>query len=75
MGGHLDEPVGDPGLTRPAQHGRVDQTPAHQYDSAQPYDGIPDREIESLPEFDEVIATVGTLARYRVQAVDLTTRT
>ncbi len=53
----------------------MDQTPAHQYDSAQPYDGIPDREIESLPEFDEVIATAGTLARYRVQAVDLTTRT
>ncbi|GAQ57939.1 LOG family protein [Streptomyces acidiscabies] len=53
----------------------MDQTPAHRYDSAQPYDGIPDREIESLPEFDEVIATVGTLARYRVQAVDLTTRT
>ncbi|QZZ33010.1 Rossmann fold nucleotide-binding protein [Streptomyces sp. ST1015] len=34
-----------------------------------------DREIESLPEFDEVIAEYGTLARYRVQAVDLTTRT
>ncbi|MEX3102780.1 MULTISPECIES: LOG family protein [unclassified Streptomyces] len=53
----------------------MDQTPAHQYDSAQPYDGIRDREIESLPEFDEVIAEYGTLARYRVQAVDLTTRT
>ncbi|WP_416973229.1 LOG family protein [Streptomyces sp. 4F14] len=42
---------------------------------AQPYDGVPDREIESLAEFDEVIATAGTLARYRVQAVDLTART
>ncbi|MET8973998.1 LOG family protein [Streptomyces sp. NPDC004539] len=42
---------------------------------AQPYDGYPDREIESLAEFDEVIATVGTLAGYRVQAVDLTART
>ncbi|MDX3382961.1 LOG family protein [Streptomyces niveiscabiei] len=53
----------------------MDQTPAHQYDSAQPYDGVRDREIESLAEFDEVIAESGTLARYRVQAVDLTART
>ncbi|MHC5903332.1 LOG family protein [Streptomyces sp. S6] len=42
---------------------------------AQPYDGYPDREIESLAEFDEVLATAGTLAGYRVQAVDLTART
>ncbi|QNP69907.1 LOG family protein [Streptomyces roseirectus] len=42
---------------------------------AQPYDGSSDREIESLAEFDEVIATAGTLAGYRVQAVDLTART
>ncbi|MFS4096627.1 LOG family protein [Streptomyces sp. AF1A] len=33
------------------------------------------REIESLAEFDEVVAEQGTLARYRVQAVDLTART
>ncbi|MCX4988133.1 LOG family protein [Streptomyces sp. NBC_00568] len=34
-----------------------------------------DREIESLTEFDEVVSTGGTLARFRVQAVDLTGRT
>ncbi|GEC06458.1 hypothetical protein SSP24_41130 [Streptomyces spinoverrucosus] len=34
-----------------------------------------DREIESLAEFDEVVATHGTLVRFRVQAVDLTART
>ncbi|MEU0335356.1 LOG family protein [Streptomyces sp. NPDC006193] len=34
-----------------------------------------DREIESLAEFDEVVAEHGTLARFRVQAVDLTGRT
>ncbi|MEU6537547.1 LOG family protein [Streptomyces sp. NPDC047000] len=34
-----------------------------------------DREIESLDEFDEVVAARGTLSRYRVQAVDLTGRT
>jgi predicted Rossmann-fold nucleotide-binding protein len=34
-----------------------------------------DREIESLAEFDEVLAAHGTLARFRVQAVDLTGRT
>lgn len=42
---------------------------------AQPYDGYPDREIESLAEFDEVLTTVGSLAGYRLQAVDLTART
>ncbi|MFF0001255.1 LOG family protein [Streptomyces avermitilis] len=34
-----------------------------------------DREIESLEEFDEVVSERGSLARYRVQAVDLTART
>lgn len=42
---------------------------------AQPYDGSHDREIESLAEFDEVVSAGGTLARFRVQAVDLTDRT
>lgn len=37
-------------------------------------DPCPDREIESLREFDEVVAR-GTLAGYRVQSVDLTGRT
>ncbi|MEB8337609.1 LOG family protein [Streptomyces endophyticus] len=34
-----------------------------------------DREIETLAEFDEVVAARATLAGHRVQAVDLTTRT
>ncbi|MEW2265819.1 LOG family protein [Streptomyces sp. NPDC047853] len=34
-----------------------------------------DREIESLAEFDRVVSAHGTLAHYRVQAVDLTART
>ncbi|QCX79442.1 hypothetical protein C9F11_29235 [Streptomyces sp. YIM 121038] len=34
-----------------------------------------DREIETLAEFDEVVAAHGSLAGYRVQAVDLTGRT
>ncbi|WRZ90260.1 LOG family protein [Streptomyces sp. NBC_01007] len=34
-----------------------------------------DREIESLAEFDEVVSGGGSLARFRVQAVDLTGRT
>ncbi|MEU1041308.1 Rossmann fold nucleotide-binding protein [Streptomyces sp. NPDC005907] len=34
-----------------------------------------DREIESLAEFDEVVAAHGSLAGFRVQAVDLTDRT
>ncbi|WP_155057726.1 LOG family protein [Streptomyces blattellae] len=42
---------------------------------AQPFDGSHDREIESLAEFDEVVAAVGSLAHHRVQAVDLTDRT
>ncbi|MEU8712771.1 Rossmann fold nucleotide-binding protein [Streptomyces sp. NPDC048663] len=40
----------------------------------QPEVAVHDREIESLAEFDTVAAR-GTLARYRVQAVDLTDRT
>lgn len=47
------------------------QTPAQ----PQPEDAVHDREIESLAEFDAVVAAHGTLARYRVQAVDLTDRT
>ncbi|MFJ9707925.1 LOG family protein [Streptomyces sp. NPDC101234] len=43
--------------------------------SAQPNRAARDREIESLAEFDEVVAAQGTLAQYRVQAVDLTDRT
>nr|WP_051813700.1 LOG family protein [Streptomyces sp. NRRL S-340] len=39
-----------------------------------PYGGSPDREIESLAEFDEVVLAHGSLARYRVQSVDLTDR-
>ncbi|MFJ7151788.1 LOG family protein [Streptomyces sp. NPDC100445] len=42
---------------------------------AQPPRAAHDHEIESLAEFDEVVAEHGTLARYRVQAVDLTDRT
>ncbi|WP_030566995.1 LOG family protein [Streptomyces aureocirculatus] len=34
-----------------------------------------DREIESIAEFDEVVAVRGSLAGHRVQAVDLTDRT
>ncbi|MER7935600.1 MULTISPECIES: Rossmann fold nucleotide-binding protein [unclassified Streptomyces] len=47
------------------------QTPAQ----PQPEVAVHDREIESLAEFDAVLAAHGTLARYRVQAVDLTDRT
>ncbi|MFD4574016.1 LOG family protein [Streptomyces sp. NPDC058417] len=42
---------------------------------AQPFDGCHDREIESLAEFDAVVSARGTLAHFRVQAVDLTART
>ncbi|MFJ3307979.1 LOG family protein [Streptomyces sp. NPDC086549] len=42
---------------------------------AQPNRAAHDREIESLAEFDEVVAEQGSLARFRVQAVDLTDRT
>jgi predicted Rossmann-fold nucleotide-binding protein len=42
---------------------------------AQPHRAARAREIESLAEFDEVVAEQGSLARYRVQAVDLTART
>ncbi|MFE2304219.1 LOG family protein [Streptomyces sp. NPDC059445] len=35
----------------------------------------PDREIESLAEFDKVVSTDASLAGFRVQAVDLTART
>lgn len=42
---------------------------------AQPNRAAHDREIESLAEFDEVVAEHGSLARFRVQAVDLTDRT
>ncbi|MFG2455147.1 LOG family protein [Streptomyces sp. NPDC048512] len=34
-----------------------------------------DREIESLAEFDEVVSSGGSLARFRLQAIDLTDRT
>lgn len=34
-----------------------------------------DREIETLAEFDEVVAAYGTLTRFRLQALDLTART
>ncbi|NJP52875.1 Rossmann fold nucleotide-binding protein [Streptomyces sp. SBST2-5] len=34
-----------------------------------------DREIETLEEFDAVVSARGTLARYRIQSVDLTDRT
>ncbi|MFG3098659.1 LOG family protein [Streptomyces sp. NPDC048202] len=42
---------------------------------ARPEEVAPDHEIESLAEFDAVVAAHGTLARFRVQAVDLTART
>lgn len=42
---------------------------------AQPHPAARDREIESLAEFDEVVAAHGSLAQFRVQAVDLTGRT
>ncbi|MFE6823955.1 LOG family protein [Streptomyces sp. NPDC057690] len=47
----------------------------HPTTPAQPFDGSHDREIESLAEFDEVVATHGTLSHFRVQSVDLTART
>ncbi|MFF7973550.1 LOG family protein [Streptomyces sp. NPDC007905] len=42
---------------------------------AQPPRAAHDREIESLAEFDQVVAEHGSLARFRVQAIDLTGRT
>ncbi|MEV0221110.1 Rossmann fold nucleotide-binding protein [Streptomyces sp. NPDC050704] len=42
---------------------------------AQPVHTSHDREIECLAEFDEVVSVRGSLARHRVQAVDLTART
>ncbi|MFC0056834.1 LOG family protein [Streptomyces actinomycinicus] len=42
---------------------------------AQPHRAAHDHEIESLAEFDEVVAEHGSLARFRIQAVDLTGRT
>ncbi|OIJ63333.1 LOG family protein [Streptomyces mangrovisoli] len=42
---------------------------------ALPHRAAHDRELESLAEFDEVVSGGGSLARYRVQAVDLTDRT
>ncbi|WP_251095138.1 LOG family protein [Streptomyces sp. Caat 7-52] len=42
---------------------------------AQPPRAAHDREIESLAEFDQVVAEHGSLAQFRVQAVDLTGRT
>lgn len=69
----MDGPGGRPGLIprpeHPCQHGRVQPTPA------QPHRAAHDREIESLAEFDEAVAEHGSLARFRVQAVDLTSRT
>ncbi|MEU9154824.1 LOG family protein [Streptomyces sp. NPDC048417] len=53
----------------PAQPNPPQPRPAPQHRAAR------DREIESLAEFDEVVAAHGTLAQYRVQAVDLTGRT
>ncbi|MEU5631385.1 LOG family protein [Streptomyces rishiriensis] len=47
----------------------------HPTTPAQPFDGSHDREIESLAEFDEVVAAHGTLSHFRVQSVDLTDRT
>ncbi|MCX4765323.1 LOG family protein [Streptomyces sp. NBC_01275] len=47
----------------------------HPTTPAQPFDGSHDREIESLAEFDDIVAAHGTLSHYRVQAVDLTDRT
>ncbi|MFD7815126.1 LOG family protein [Streptomyces sp. NPDC059785] len=41
----------------------------------QPPTASHDHEIESLAEFDEVLAEHGTLAQYRLQALDLTPRT
>ncbi|GHB64740.1 hypothetical protein GCM10010377_64540 [Streptomyces viridiviolaceus] len=49
----------------------MDPTPAQ----PQSHHASHDREIESLAEFDEVVSARGTLAHYRVQAVDLTART
>ncbi|PZT68441.1 Rossmann fold nucleotide-binding protein [Streptomyces sp. SW4] len=42
---------------------------------AQPFHASHDREIETLAEFDAVVAERGTLAHHRVQGVDLTART
>jgi predicted Rossmann-fold nucleotide-binding protein len=55
----------------------VDPTPAQPHAPApvQSHHASHDREIESLAEFDTVVSAYGTLAHYRVQAVDLTART
>ncbi|MFG2605041.1 LOG family protein [Streptomyces sp. NPDC048514] len=50
----------------------MDPGPARAGDTSGP---APDREIESLAEFDAVVAAHRSLARFRVQAVDLTGRT
>ncbi|MBQ0880876.1 MULTISPECIES: LOG family protein [Streptomyces] len=51
-------------------------TPAQpDFRSRQSHHAAHDREIESLAEFDHVVSAHGTLAHYRVQAVDLTDRT
>ncbi|WP_307622688.1 LOG family protein [Streptomyces sp. V3I7] len=42
---------------------------------AQPEQAVRDREIETLAEFDAVVTEHGSLAGFRVQAVDLTGRT
>ncbi|MET7272875.1 Rossmann fold nucleotide-binding protein [Streptomyces flaveolus] len=57
----------------------MDPTPAQPQQpfpsQAQSHHASHDREIETLAEFDEVVSVHGTLAHYRVQAVDLTGRT
>ncbi|GGQ87470.1 LOG family protein [Streptomyces flaveolus] len=57
----------------------MDPTPAQPQQpcpsQAQSHHASHDREIETLAEFDEVVSVHGTLAHYRVQAVDLTDRT
>ncbi|WP_425828969.1 LOG family protein [Streptomyces fractus] len=52
----------------------MQSTPANSSEPAVP-GTTSDREIETLAEFDEVVAAHGTLAGHRVQAVDLTDRT
>ncbi|MEV5642541.1 Rossmann fold nucleotide-binding protein [Streptomyces flaveolus] len=51
------------------------QQPSPSPSPAQSHHASRDREIETLAEFDEVVSVHGTLAHYRVQAVDLTDHT
>ncbi|GGX97697.1 hypothetical protein GCM10010358_59270 [Streptomyces minutiscleroticus] len=70
-GDRPDGPVRSTGPVPPA--GPAGGVPSGR--ASQPVRVSHDREIESLDEFDAVVAAHGSLAHHRVQAVDLTGRT